>query len=241
MPDLTPLITQWGYAAIFLIVILGNVGLPVPEETVLTVSGYLIWKGRLEVVPVILTAITSAVIGDNVAYWLGRRYGRRVLTRFIKVRPERIERMQQLVLRYGMVAVFVARFVAGLRFMAGPLAGSTGLSPVRFFIANLLGAAVYVPVAVGAGYAVGYGLSEPDRPAAPRGRRGGARADRRDLSSRPPPPGSGSAGARAAGHAPDGSGSSNGTRRRNPVRSDRCRATAPHEPTKPPRRPAPLL
>ena len=160
MPDLTPLITQWGYAAIFLIVILGNVGLPVPEETVLTVSGYLIWKGRLEAVPVILTAIASAVIGDNVAYWLGRRYGRLVLTRFIKVRPERIERMQQLVLRYGMVAVFVARFVAGLRFMAGPLAGSTGLSPVRFFIANLLGAAVYVPVAVGAGYAVGYGLSE---------------------------------------------------------------------------------
>ncbi len=160
MPDLTPLITQWGYAAIFLIVILGNVGLPVPEETVLTVSGYLIWKGRLEAVPVILTAVTSAVIGDNVAYWLGRRYGRLVLTRFIKVRPERIERMQQLVLRYGMVAVFVARFVAGLRFMAGPLAGSTGLSPVRFFIANLLGAAVYVPVAVGAGYAVGYGLSE---------------------------------------------------------------------------------
>jgi membrane protein DedA with SNARE-associated domain len=160
MPDLTPLITQWGYVAIFLIVILGNVGLPVPEETVLTVSGYLIWKGRLEVVPVILTAVTSAVIGDNVAYWLGRRYGRLVLTRFIKVRPERIERMQRLVLRYGMFAVFVARFVAGLRFMAGPLAGSTGLSPIRFFIANLLGAAVYVPVAVGAGYAVGYGLSE---------------------------------------------------------------------------------
>jgi membrane protein DedA with SNARE-associated domain len=160
MPDLTPLITEWGYAAIFLIVILGNVGLPVPEETVLTVSGYLIWKGRLEAVPVILTAVTSAVIGDNVAYWLGRRYGRLVLTRFIKVRPERIERMQHLVLRYGMFAVFVARFVAGLRFMAGPLAGSTGLSPIRFFIGNLLGAAVYVPVAVGAGYAVGYGLGD---------------------------------------------------------------------------------
>ena len=68
--------------------------------------------------------------------------------------------MQGLVLRYGMLAVFVARFVAGLRFMAGPLAGSTGLSPLRFFIANLLGALVYVPVAVGVGYAVGYGLGD---------------------------------------------------------------------------------
>jgi membrane protein DedA with SNARE-associated domain len=160
MPDLTPLITEWGYVAIFVIVILGNVGLPVPEETVLTVSGYLIWRGHLEAVPVVLTAIASAVLGDNVAYWLGRRYGRLVLARFVKVGPERIERMQELVLRYGMLAVFVARFVAGLRFMAGPLAGSTGLTPMRFFVANLLGAAVYVPVAVGVGYAVGYGLGD---------------------------------------------------------------------------------
>ena len=71
-----------------------------------------------------------------------------------------MERMRALVLRYGMLAVFVARFVAGLRFLAGPLAGTTGLGPVRFFIANLLGAAVYVPIAVGAGYAVGYGLGD---------------------------------------------------------------------------------
>ena len=160
MPDLTPFIAQWGYAAIFLIVILGNVGLPVPEETVLTVSGYLIWQGRLRPLPVVLIAIASAVLGDNVAYWIGRRYGRVALTRFLKVSPERIERMQGLVLRYGMLAVFVARFVAGLRFMAGPLAGTTGLSPLRFFIANLLGALVYVPVAVGVGYAVGYGLGD---------------------------------------------------------------------------------
>ncbi len=160
MPDLTPLIAQWGYVAIFLVVILGNVGLPVPEETVLTVSGYLIWQRRLEPVPVILVALTSAVIGDNVAYWIGRRYGRLALTRVLRVAPERIERMQRFVTRYGMFAVFAARFVAGLRFMAGPLAGSTGLSPLRFFAANLAGAAVYVPVAVGAGYAIGYGLGD---------------------------------------------------------------------------------
>jgi len=160
MPDLTPFIAQWGYAAIFGIVILGNVGLPVPEETVLTVSGYLIWQGRLQALPVVLTAIASAVLGDNIAYWIGRRYGRLALTRFLKISPERIDRMQGLVLRYGMLAVFVARFVAGLRFMAGPLAGSTGLSPLRFFIANLLGALIYVPVALGVGYAVGYGLGD---------------------------------------------------------------------------------
>jgi len=158
MSELTPLITQWGYAAIALIVLLGNVGLPVPEETVLTVSGYLVWQGRLKLAPVLVVAVTSAVIGDNAAYWVGRRYGRLVITRLIRVSPDRVERMQRFVMRYGMLAVFVARFVAGLRFMAGPLAGSTGLSPIRFFVANFLGAAVYVPVAVAVGYGVGYGL-----------------------------------------------------------------------------------
>jgi membrane protein DedA with SNARE-associated domain len=180
MPDLTPFIAQWGYAAIFVIVILGNVGLPVPEETVLTVSGYLIWQGRLEALPVVLTAIASAALGDNLAYWIGRRYGRLALTRFLKIGPERIERMQGLVQRYGMLAVFVGRFVAGLRFMAGPLAGSTGLGPVRFFIANLLGAIVYVPIAVGAGYAVGYGLGDRIERLRRFTGRGGARAARGD-------------------------------------------------------------
>lgn len=160
MPDLTPFIAQWGYAAIFAIVILGNVGLPVPEETVLTVSGYLIWQGRLAPLPVLLTATASAVLGDNMAYWIGRRYGRAALARLLRIGPERIERMQGLVVRYGMLAVFVARFVAGLRFLAGPLAGSTGLGPLRFFVANLLGALIYVPTVVGVGYAVGYGLGD---------------------------------------------------------------------------------
>jgi membrane protein DedA with SNARE-associated domain len=160
MLDLAPLISQWGYAAIFLIAVLGNVGLPVPEEAVLTVAGYLVWQGRLELGPVLAVAIGSAVIGDNAAYWLGRRYGRLMVMRLGRIKPERVERIEAFVRRYGMAAVFAARFVAGLRLMAGPLAGTTGLSPLRFLAANLLGAAVYVPIAVGAGYAVGYGLGD---------------------------------------------------------------------------------
>ena len=74
--------------------------------------------------------------------------------------PERTERARASILRYGPLAVFAARFVAGVRFMAGPLAGSSGLPPWRFLIANLLGAIVYVPMVVGAGYAVGYGVGD---------------------------------------------------------------------------------
>jgi membrane protein DedA with SNARE-associated domain len=160
MPDLGRLIDSWGYVAVFLIVVLGNLGLPVPEETVLTIGGYLAWQGRLKWATVVIVAIVGAVVGDNMSYWLGRRYGQRLLNRVAAAAPERIERARQFVVRHGMLAVFAARFVAGLRFMAGPLAGSTGLEPARFFIANLLGAVLYVPVMVGVGYGVGYGLGE---------------------------------------------------------------------------------
>jgi membrane protein DedA with SNARE-associated domain len=160
MPDLTRFIDAWGYAAIFLVVVLGNVGLPVPEETVLTIGGYLAWQGKLRLGLVVMVATLSAVVGDNMAYWLGRRYGQRVLHRMMAAAPRRVEWARQFVARHGMLAVFLARFVTGLRFMAGPIAGSTGLGPGRFFVANLLGAVVYAPVVVGAGYAVGYGLGD---------------------------------------------------------------------------------
>jgi membrane protein DedA with SNARE-associated domain len=160
MPDLTRLIDAWGYVAIFLIVVLGNVGLPVPEETVLTVGGYLAWRGQLRFPIVVLVAIASAITGDNIGYWLGRSYGQRALDRLTAAAPAQAARARAFVVRHGALAVFAARFVTGLRFMAGPLAGSTGLSPWRFFTANLLGAVVYAPVVVGAGYAVGHGLGD---------------------------------------------------------------------------------
>ena len=59
--------------------------------------------------------------------------------------------------RWGPFGVFVARFLPGLRFLAGPLAGTVGLRFTAFITAHALGAVVYVPVIVTAGFAVGYG------------------------------------------------------------------------------------
>ena len=160
MPDISQLITDWGYAGIFLVVILGNIGLPVPEETVLAVAGYLVWSGRLQLLPVLLVALVSAVAGDNFGYWLGRRYGRAAVERYARwlLKPARVVVAESFVSRYGALAVCVARFVGGFRFLAGPLAGAGGLPFHAFFRGNLLGAVLFVPYAVGIGYAIGYGL-----------------------------------------------------------------------------------
>lgn len=163
MLDLGPLVGHWGYAAVFMVVVLGNVGLPVPEETVLVLAGYLGWRGDLRLPLVVAVGVVSAVAGDNLGYWLGRRYGRAAIARYgwaVLVTPARLQMVTAWVTRYGAWAVFGARFVAGLRFLAGPLAGATGLPPLRFLAANVLGAGLYVPSAVGLGYAMGYGLGD---------------------------------------------------------------------------------
>jgi membrane protein DedA with SNARE-associated domain len=157
------LLEQWRYAAIFLMVILGNMGLPVPEETVLALGGYLASRGVTRLHWVVVIGVISAVIGDNIGYWLGRRYGRAAIERYdrwVFVSPERLRTISAFVGRYGALAVFVARFVPGLRFLAGPLAGAMGMPPITFTLANALGALAYVPYAVGLGYAVGYSMGD---------------------------------------------------------------------------------
>lgn len=160
MPDITRLISDWSYLGIFVVVVLGNLGLPVPEETVLALAGYLVWSGRLQLVPVLVVGIVSAVAGDNMGYWIGRRYGRAPVERYARwlLAPGRVTAAERFIRRYGALAVGAARFVGGTRFLAGPLAGAVGLPFRRFVAGNILGAVLFVPYAVGLGYAIGYGL-----------------------------------------------------------------------------------
>jgi membrane-associated protein len=161
MVNWTGLIDHWGYWAIFLIVMAGNVGVPVPEETVLVLSGYLVWKKKLWLPLVLTIGIVSAVAGDNLGYWVGRRYASRAIESYRGwgfAQAQAFDRMRGILRRYGAFAVFFARFLPGLRFVAGPMAGALGMSLATFFLPNFLGALLYVPLAVAAGYALGYGF-----------------------------------------------------------------------------------
>jgi membrane protein DedA with SNARE-associated domain len=134
--------------------------LPVPEETALLAGGYLVWRGELRWSLLLAVGIVSAVGGDNVGYWIGRRYGEGVLEpfrRLIGLKFQRFQSMQGFILRWGFLGVFVGRFIPGLRFLTGPLAGAVGLRFTVFMTANVAAVVVYVPAVVAIGYAVGYG------------------------------------------------------------------------------------
>jgi len=160
MPDGVALLSTWGYLGIFLAVALGNIGVPLPEETILALAGYAAQRGQLKLPGVLVVGVISAVVGDNIGYWLGRRYGRQAIERagrWVFITPQRLRKVSDFMTRHGALAVFAARFMAGARFLAGPLAGAAGMSPGTFAVANLLGALFY---AVGIGYGISYGLGD---------------------------------------------------------------------------------
>ena len=163
MLDIAELLAHWGYFTIFFVVVLGNMGLPVPEEMILGLAGYLSWRGILRFPVVLAVGTLSAVSGDSLGYWIGRRYGSVAIERYghrVWITLPRLESARRFVARYGLTGVFLARFIPGLRFLAGPTAGAVGVRFFTFFFANVLGAMLYVPMAVGLGYAVGYGLGD---------------------------------------------------------------------------------
>lgn len=163
MPDLGILISHWGYLAIFVVVLLGNLGIPVPEEAILVLGGYMAWRKELWLPAVLTVGILSAAAGDNVGYWIGRRCGRPTIERYghvIFVTAERFDSMQRFVARHGPLGIFLARFFPGFRFMAGPFAGTVGMSFFEFLVPNVLGAVVYVPVMAAFGYVMGLGFGD---------------------------------------------------------------------------------
>jgi membrane protein DedA with SNARE-associated domain len=156
--ELSDWLSTWGYLGVFICVFMGNLGIPVPEETVLLAAGFLAGRGDLTLEPLYLVGIGSAVTGDCFGFFFGRIGGQRVFERlaqrFAFVRT-RYARLQSFFKTHGSKAVFMARFVAGARFMAGPMAGAAGMSFLRFLGWNVSGALIWCSLIITIGYLVG--------------------------------------------------------------------------------------
>ena len=142
-----------GYLVLFLGVLLENAGVPVPGETAVLVAAFLASPAggaHFQLGLVIAVTTVAAILGDNLGFWLGRlarprlRRGRG----FLLLTPQRLQQAEGYFARYGALTVFAARFIAGLRILAGPAAGAAGMSWPRFVLANALGAVTWA-VAIG--------------------------------------------------------------------------------------------
>src|ERR687885_178442 len=152
------LIGQYGYVIVFLGVMLESAGVPLPGETILIAAGVLVQRGHLDLEDAIVFGILGAVLGDQIGYWVGREGGRPFVLRwgrYLLITPERLERAERFFARHGGKAVFLARFVAGLRVFGSLVAGISGMPWRTFFFYNALGGATWATAAVLVGYLVG--------------------------------------------------------------------------------------
>ena len=156
---LRSLLAHYGYGAVAGALLLENAGLPVPGETVLLLASFLAFsEHRLRLPYIILVGIFAATIGDNIGFAVGVYGGRPLLERYrktLRIRPATISRGEDLFRRYGAATVFVARFITGMRVIAGPLAGVLRMDWRKFVIFNFLGAALWVTVISSAGFLFG--------------------------------------------------------------------------------------
>jgi membrane protein DedA with SNARE-associated domain len=126
------------------------VGVPVPGETILVASAiYAATTHELNIWSVVGAGIAGAIVGNIVAFGIGRRYGYGLLLRYgsyLRLDEPRIKIGQYLFLRYGSRVVFFARFVPVLRSIAGVLAGANRMPWSSFMMANVTGAVAWVSI-----------------------------------------------------------------------------------------------
>jgi membrane protein DedA with SNARE-associated domain len=151
-------INHYGYPALFSLLMLGIVGLPVPDETLLTFCGYLIYAGRLHFGLTFVAGFLGSVCGISISYLLGLRFGRLMLTRYggyIRLTPDRVLKVERQFQRFGPVLLTIGYFIPGVRHFTAVVAGMSGLRWSRFAIFAYVGAALWIATFLTLGYVVG--------------------------------------------------------------------------------------
>jgi membrane protein DedA with SNARE-associated domain len=147
-----------GYPLLFAFVAAESAGALVPGETSLIAAAALAAQGRLSLALVIAVAAAGAIVGDNIGYVIGRKGLRRLVERpgrWAAHRRRLVEQGEEFFARRGAVAVFLGRWVLGLRVVVAWLAGAERMAWRRFAVWNALGGVAWASTIGALAYALG--------------------------------------------------------------------------------------
>jgi membrane protein DedA with SNARE-associated domain len=151
-------VTHYGSVSLFFLMMLGIVGLPVPDETLLVFSGYLIFKGRLNPMFTFVMAFAGSATGITLSYLLGRVYGLKLVHKYghyFHLTEERFAKIHKWFERIGRWSLFVGYYVAGVRHFTAMVAGASDLEYPRFAAFAYTGACTWVLTFLSLGYFLG--------------------------------------------------------------------------------------
>lgn len=151
-------VQTYGYAALYMLLMLGIVGLPIPDETLLVFCGYLISKGTLKPAPTLLTALAGSATGITISYTLGRTLGLGAVHKFGKymhITEDRLEAANKWFDRVGHWALMGGYFIAGVRHLTALSAGTSKLNYRSFALFAYSGALLWASLFLTLGYFFG--------------------------------------------------------------------------------------
>jgi membrane protein DedA with SNARE-associated domain len=152
-------VATYGYFAIFSLLVLGIVGLPVPDEFLLASCGFLVFQGHLQLIPTVASAFAGSASGITCSYVIGRTVGWKFLHsrlgRLLRIKDEHIARVHQWFERIGHWALMVGYFIPGVRHFTAIVAGTSKLEYRSFAMYAYSGAAVWVSIFIFIGYHFG--------------------------------------------------------------------------------------
>jgi membrane protein DedA with SNARE-associated domain len=155
MESLQSFVEQFTYLGVFLILLAGSLGLPIPEEMAIIAAGVMSHEGLIAPWPALIVCVFGVLSGDIVLYWTGRNGGERVLNcravRFL-LTPPREQRLKKAYRRHAIKTIVTARHVMGLRAAAFLTAGIAHVPFWKFLLADGGAALVSVPFAFALAY-----------------------------------------------------------------------------------------
>ena len=164
--DVIAFVSRYAYGGIFFLLIFGIVGVPIPDEFLLTFVGYLVFRRQLNFVPALSAAFAGSACGITVSFLLGRTAGAWVLHRFgrwFHIGDEQIRRAHQWFERFGGWSLTFGYFVAGVRHLTAVVAGMAEYEPPRFAFFAYIGALLWTTAFIGLGIYLGERWHEAGR------------------------------------------------------------------------------
>ncbi len=143
---------------IFFVLLLCGFGLPLPEDVVLIFTGFVCYFNAFPLWVGVAIGMAGVLIGDSTLWWIGRRYGEKVLNmRLFKAAlpPQRLNKIQKLYDKYHMKMLFAARFTPMLRSGVFLFAGWSGVSYKKFLMTDGTAALISVPTIIIVTYSLG--------------------------------------------------------------------------------------
>ncbi len=160
MVDIVALIKASGYIGLFAIILAESglmIGFFLPGDSVLFTAGFLASQGYLNIWILVPLLFIAATLGDNLGYWIGRKFGPRIFNRedSLLFHKKHVWRTEEFFYKHGKKALILARFIPVVRAFTPVLAGIGGMKYRQFFIIDFIGGILWAGVITLLGYYLG--------------------------------------------------------------------------------------